>query len=305
MLRQSMIRRLDLALRRFGPAKEGNIAITFAIALMPMLAFIGAAVDYSRANMARSSMQSALDSAALMVSKDLSSGVITTSQITATAQKYFAALYTNREAQGVSVTASYNSTNGSLGSTVQLNAAANIRTDFMYLFGFPTMNFNTTTTTAWGNARLRVAMVLDNTGSMAQDNKMTAMQSAATQTGGLIDQLSALNKTDGDVYVSLISFAKTVNVGTTNSGASWIDWTDWLNPPTTQPANGSFQATLPKNWHAIGPDAVCPWTTGSGGFFCTTGPVNGSGKSTNGTSRNVIPSSGTYSGYICPSADSN
>src|SRR5689334_19542647 len=304
MLRQSMIRRLDLALRRFGPAKEGNIAITFAIALMPMLAFIGAAVDYSRANMARSSMQSALDSAALMVSKDLSSGVITTSQITATAQKYFAALYTNREAQGVSVTASYNSANGSLGSTVQLNAAANIRTDFMYLFGFPTMNFNTTTTTAWGNARLRVAMVLDNTGSMAQDNKMTAMQSAATQAGGLIDQLSALSHTDGDVYISLIPFAKTVNVGTTNSGQSWIDWTDWLNPPTSQGAYAYATApALPKNWHAYGPGARCPFTSSSG-FTCTTGPVNGSGSSTIG-GRNAIPNSGTYSGYICPSYDTN
>jgi len=300
-----MIRRLDHALRRFGDATEGNIAVTFAIALLPLLAFIGAAIDYSRANMARSSMQAAIDSAALMVAKDLSSGVINTSQISATAQKYFAALYTNREAQAVTVNATYNAVNGSLGSTVQLNAAANIKTDFMYLFGFPTMNFNTATTTAWGNARLRVAMVLDNTGSMAADNKMTAMQSAATQSGGLIDQISALSKTDGDVYISIVPFAKTVNVNNSNSGASWIDWTDWLNPPTTQPNNGSFQATLPKNWHAIGPDAVCPWTTSNGGFTCMTSPVNGSGKSTNGTSRNVIPSSGTYSGYICPSADFN
>lgn len=305
MPRLSMIRRLDQALRRFGRAREGNIAITFAIALLPLLAFIGAAIDYSRANMARSSMQAALDSAALMVGKDLSSGVINTTQISARAQSYFQALYTNREAQGVTVSATYNAVNGSLGSTVQLNAAANIRTDFMYLFGFPTMGFNTTTTTAWGNARLRVAMILDNTGSMSQNNKMTALKNAATQSGGLIDQLAALSKTDGDVYVSVIPFAKTVNVGTFNSGASWIDWTDWLNPPTNQPANGTLQPSLPMNWHAIGPDAVCPWTTSNGGFTCTTGPVNGSGKSTNGTSRNVIPSSGTYKGYICPSVDAN
>ena len=46
----------------------------FAIALLPILGFIGAAIDYSRATNARTAMQSALDSAALMVSKDLSSG---------------------------------------------------------------------------------------------------------------------------------------------------------------------------------------------------------------------------------------
>ena len=230
-----MIRRLDHALRRFGQDREGNIAITFAIALLPMLAFIGAAIDYSRANMARSSMQAALDSAALMVSKDLSSGTINTTQIGDRAQSYFTALYTNREAQGVTVNATYNAVNGSLGSTVQLTASANIRTDFMYMFGFPTMGFNTTTTTAWGNARLRVAMILDNTGSMSQDNKMVALQNASTQTGGLIDQLAALSHTDGDVYISVIPFAKTVNVGTTNSGAE-LDRLDGLAQSADQPA---------------------------------------------------------------------
>ena len=45
-------------------------------------------------------MQSALDSTALMVSKDLTSGVITTSQINSAAQNYFNALYTDRDAAG-------------------------------------------------------------------------------------------------------------------------------------------------------------------------------------------------------------
>ncbi len=51
---------------------NGNVAVLFGIALVPILSFVGAAVDYTRANSARSSMQAALDSTALMVSKDLS-----------------------------------------------------------------------------------------------------------------------------------------------------------------------------------------------------------------------------------------
>src|ERR1700754_3744284 len=111
----SIKNRFRLALRRFPDAEDGNIAVIFAIALLPMLVFIGSAIDYSRANMARSSMQAALDSAALMVAKDLSSGVIDTSQISAKAQSYFSALYTNREAQGITVSATYNAVNGSMG----------------------------------------------------------------------------------------------------------------------------------------------------------------------------------------------
>jgi hypothetical protein len=87
-------------------------------------------------------MQSALDSAALMVSKDLSSGAITTSQIGAKAQAYFSALYTNtdqhRRPGGIGI--------GDLHRQL----------------------------------RMRVAMALDNTGSMAQDDKIGALRTAAT-----------------------------------------------------------------------------------------------------------------------------
>ena len=42
---------------------------------------------------------------------------------------------------------------------------------------------------------------------------MAAMQTAAKS---LVDQLSALAKTNGDVYISIVPFAKDVNVGASN-----------------------------------------------------------------------------------------
>src|ERR1700748_3570664 len=118
-------------LHRFAGAADGNVAILFTIALVPLITFVGAAIDYSRANMARTSMQAALDSAALMVSKDLSAGTITTSQVSAKAQAYFTALYTSKEATGVTVNATYTVGSGTTPSTVQINAAGSITTDFM------------------------------------------------------------------------------------------------------------------------------------------------------------------------------
>src|SRR6187455_2703856 len=93
------------AVRRFGGANQGNIAVIFAIALVPVISFVGAAIDYTRANSARSSMQAALDSTALMLSKDLTDGKITDSQINAKATAYFTALYTNSDAKSVSINA--------------------------------------------------------------------------------------------------------------------------------------------------------------------------------------------------------
>jgi Flp pilus assembly protein TadG len=224
MTRLSVPRFIERSLRRFTRASEGNVAIIFAIALVPLLACVGAAVDYSRANKARTAMQAALDSTALMVAKDLSAGVITTSQINATAQKYFTALYTDKEAQSISVNATYTQSSGSTGSTVQVNGSASIPTDFMRIAGFPNINFDGSSTTTWGANLLRVALVLDNTGSMADHNKIGALQTAAKS---LVSQLSGMARNNGDVYISVVPFEIDVNVGTTNSNASWLRWDLW------------------------------------------------------------------------------
>jgi hypothetical protein len=163
----------------------------------------------------------------------------------------------------------------------------------MKVAGFPNMSFNTTSTSAWGNVRMRVALALDNTGSMKDNGKIGALRTAASN---LVDQLGALAKNPGDVYISVIPFAKVVNAGTNNSGATWIDWTDWQNPPTIQPTL-SPQPTLPSNWAYIGPGATCPFPTNNDNFSCTVSPVNAS------SNTSTIPSSGTYSGYICPGVD--
>ena len=129
MLDTVIFRRLRTAASRFAGANEGNIAILFGIAVIPIISFVGAAVDYTRANSARSSMQAALDSTALMLAKDLTAGTITTSQICAKADAYFKALYTNPEAKSVTITASYTQNSGN-GSTILVNGSGAIDTDF-------------------------------------------------------------------------------------------------------------------------------------------------------------------------------
>src|SRR6185503_17167834 len=93
MLDTAIFCRIRTTVSRFAGANDGNIAILFGIAVIPIITFVGTAVDYTRANSARSSMQAALDSTALMLAKDLTSGVITSSQINSKATAYFGALY--------------------------------------------------------------------------------------------------------------------------------------------------------------------------------------------------------------------
>jgi Flp pilus assembly protein TadG len=291
MLDTAIFSRIRTAAGRFAGANQGNIAVLFAIAAVPILSFVGAAIDYTRANTARTAMQAALDSTALMLAKDLTDGIITTSQIETKAQSYFTALYTNTDAKSVMINASYTQNTGK-GSTIQLTGSGTVDTDFMKVAGFPNLNFNTASTSLWGNTRMRVALVLDNTGSMASNGKMAALQKAATD---MIDKLAALNKTAGDVYISIIPFAKDVNVGSTaNVGASWINWTNWEGEPPFLVGNKSnaFKAAVAGS--------NCPFTNANQGFVCMDRPATLSGAVT----KSKIPSSGKYSGYICPGLDS-
>ena len=220
----SVSRKLRAAACRFTGAREGNIAVIFALSAIPIISFVGAAIDYTRANAARSSMQAALDSTALMLSKDLSAGTISTSQIKEKASAYFSALYNNKDANGVSVNTTYIPPSGTSPATIKIDGSGSIVTNFMRIAGFPNMGFGTSSTTTWGNVRMRVALVLDVTGSMKDDGKMDALKPAAKS---LVDQLSKLAATDGDIYISIVPFAKDVNVGASNYNASWIDWSLW------------------------------------------------------------------------------
>lgn len=319
MFRLPVLGRFGRSLTRFGGAEQGNIAVIFAIALVPVLGFVGAAVDYSRAVKTRTQMQTALDSAALMLSKDLTQGTIQASDVNTKAQDYFNALFSDKTLP-INVSVTYTAASSTSAAKIVLGANGSIPTQFIRVLSrmlnnssnFDNLALSTSSTTTWGNVKMRVALALDNTGSMAQDGKITALRNAVAASGGLIDQLSALSKTNGDVYISVVPFAKTVNVDSSNSGASWIDWTDWLNPPTMQPNNGIYQATLPYNWHAVGPGATCPFdgstgnTNGSanGAFRCKTSPTASNGSTTYTVPSTTLTINGaTVKNPICPTAD--
>jgi Flp pilus assembly protein TadG len=252
---------------RFARHDGGNIAMTFAVALVPLLGFVGAAVDYSRANAARSAMQAALDSAALMVSKDLSANpTMSATDVTNKATAYFKALYTNTNAGPITVTASY-TTNTKDGSTVTVNGAGAVTTDFMKMVGLPQLGISSGSTTTWGSTRMRVAIALDVTGSMKDDGKMKAMQDAAKS---LIDTLSANSRMTEDLYISIIPFAQMVNVDSSNKNADWLKWDEYGSCSSSsyatkakcQAAGRTWTASTNKNaWNGCVTDRDQPYDT--------------------------------------------
>ena len=225
-----LLQRLLKRSRGFLQDRRGGVAPMFALAVIPVVGFIGAAVDYSRANAVKAGLQSALDATALAMAKlapTLTQGDL---QIKSTA--YFQAMFSHPEAKNVTVTPTYTTTGG---SQLTLAGSASVDTAFMKLMGYTNLDIKSTATVKWGMNRLRVALALDNTGSMASAGKIDALKTA---TKSLLDQLKAAAANNGDVYVSIIPFSKNVNVGTsTYTNANWVDWEDWEDD------NGHDQST--------------------------------------------------------------
>ncbi|MDQ2080142.1 pilus assembly protein TadG-related protein [Xanthobacteraceae bacterium Astr-EGSB] len=210
--------------RRLFAENGGNVTITFAVALVPLLALVGTAVDYSRASAIRTAMQSAADSTALAMSKTAAS--LTKEEIKKQAEAMFKGLLSRTDVGNLVITAAYSSEGG---STVTVTATGTMKTSFLGVLGISEMQLGTNAVTTWGNSRLRVALVLDNTGSMDQSNKLSKLKNA---TKDLLTTLQSAATTSADVYVSIIPFAKNIKVDTNSYDEDWIYWGTPAQDPT-------------------------------------------------------------------------
>ncbi|HSM96400.1 MAG TPA: pilus assembly protein [Rhizomicrobium sp.] len=274
--------------KKFARARRGNVAMIFALSLIPITIAAGAGLDLSRALMVRARLAEALDAAGLAIGATKN---LTNDQITSLAQAYFNANYTADASFGVpaSVTVQTGTQN------VVLSTSVAMPTTLMRVAGIHALTVGYTAKIVWGQTKLWVSLVLDNTGSMCEpdsqpcttdtnpDIKINALKTATKQ---LLTTLKGASATAGDVKVAIIPFSKDVNVGTGYVNASWVDWTDWESAP----ANGDVATS-------VGPGSACPYSSSTKGFSCQKTPTNG------GSSTSTVPSSGTYKGYICPTVD--
>jgi Flp pilus assembly protein TadG len=217
--------------------RSGNVAIIFAIAAIPIFGAVAAAVDYSRANSARTAMQVALDASALMVAKEAAN--LANGQVQTKAQSYFKSQFNRPDVQNLTLSFSM-VTNGPGDFTVLAEAAASIDTSIAQVIGKKTIDIKATAQVRWGFKALELALALDNTGSMAQKNKLVELKSAVKL---LFSILKTNSKVPGDTKIAVIPFNTVVNIGTDYVDAPWM----------------SFDATVSRaNWNGCVADRDQP-----------------------------------------------
>jgi Flp pilus assembly protein TadG len=215
MAANRLINRLQAWFNLWRRDRGANVVITFALLLVPVAGAVGAAIDYSRANSARTAMQNALDSAALTLGKEASG--LDPTYIDGKASDYFNAIFTRPEAGSVSVSSEYVPD-----VSLTLYGSGNVGTSFLRVLGFNQINITASSTVNWGTTKkLEIALVLDNTGSMASSGKIDALTKASQE---FIDAMKKASKKTGDVKVAIVPFDTHVNIGTSYKDSAWLDW---------------------------------------------------------------------------------
>ena len=110
------------------------------------------------------------------------------------------------------------------GNSIIVSASASVPTTFMRVANIDHVDVTASTTVVVGMGTAEVALALDNSGSMA-GSKIASLKTAASD---LVDTLydAAQNSSETDpIKIAIVPFAASVNVGTQNANASWMDTT--------------------------------------------------------------------------------
>jgi Flp pilus assembly protein TadG len=207
-------------MHNFKKNEKGNVAILFALAILPAIGGMGAAIDYSMANAQRTAMQAAIDATALALAKQMP---LTQAQLNARGKEFFDANL------GVAPVANVQLTIVPSTGKLNLTATANYSTKMVSILGVNTMQIGAKAEAKWGIGKVEVALALDNTGSMSWSGKMTQLKIAAHN---LLDTLQAAAQNPGDAKVAIIPFGFQVRLDTSYRNASWIRYlTDPLSKP--------------------------------------------------------------------------
>jgi Flp pilus assembly protein TadG len=202
--------------RSFTNDEGGVVAVIFAITFAAIFLLVAIAIDYGRTEAELVRVQNAVDSAALAASHRLG---LPDQDISgpAKALAYFKANIAKHPHVGSLTSTSLDAVTGE----VTAKAKGNMLTSLLRAVGINEIGFNAGATVRRGSGTVEIALVLDNSGSMA-GSYIADLRTAAENLVNVV--FTGYESTD-KVKVGVVPFAASVNVGADNIGAFWMDTT--------------------------------------------------------------------------------
>jgi len=252
-------------LSRFRRETRANVAVIFSLALVPLFAMIGGAVDYSRATKVQARLQAALDAASLAVAKD--SRRLGATDLQAAANRAFAGNFT---ADGDTQLNALRLTKD--GNTIRLEIDGRVLTSVSTAVGIDSIPVYVVSQTTWNEPRIEIALVLDNTGSMGWSGKMEALKKAARD---LIDELEATRVSTDQVKIGIVPFDTQVNIGTAFRDENWLRFDGTGLSSSVVTTRGAWQGCLTDRDQPADTNDAAPTSdpTRYRGVKCATGSL--------------------------------
>lgn len=196
---------LSLAFRR---DEKAAVAIMFGLTLVPLIGLMGAAVDYGRSSSARADLQTAADAVALVLAKEAVH--MTPAQYQALAETTLRANWSPRHGEKL----------GALTVTrepkrFKVDISSKVDNMFVSILGQKTTAVAVQSATTWGVSKIEIALVLDNTGSMASRQKMRELKKALcgdadcsdpNPRSGFVRMMRDVAQEDGQIRIALVPF---------------------------------------------------------------------------------------------------
>ena len=203
-------------LKRFIADRRGTTAMLFGLALLPVMGFAGAAVDYGRASNGRAHLQKAIDATALALVREAPRA--SDAELRRKGQALFEAMLKDQRLVApapLKVTRT--------GPAIRVEGAATMRTAVLGIVGFRELTLESSAESTWGAKKIELALVLDNTGSMASRNKMQELKAASHD---LLRELRRVALDADAIRVSIVPFDSHVRIDPGQRHADWLRFAD-------------------------------------------------------------------------------
>ncbi len=210
-----MLKMLSRARARFDTDQRGNVAVLFAFSMVPLIGLMGGAVDVTRHHRYKVELANALDAATIaLVRHDTEDDAKADKFIT----DYVAAMMPGGGQDKMLHIERFNAT--AVPGGYHVVGDGYMETAFLPVVGIQEMPLHVETEVMATTGRYEVALALDNTGSMAEHNKIGALKTAANH---LIDTLYKEAGSEDRVKMALVPFTTAVNIRGQAFNPDWLD----------------------------------------------------------------------------------
>ncbi|MEM7494112.1 MAG: pilus assembly protein TadG-related protein [Pseudomonadota bacterium] len=207
-------------IKRFKSEIKGNIAMIFAVSLLPIFLMIGFTVDHNRQHSEQRKVQAAADATVLAVARATMEADLSEAELLPIAQKVFDAQYVGHG------TVNLNPVDVKIvGDEIIVTVDGQMDTTLMKMAGNNEVPIGAEAAAVYNlDIPIEIALVLDTSGSMS-GQKLNDLKSSARS---LVDVVlpSMTPSENGKVTMSVVPFARYVNVGTANRYEPWMDAPD-------------------------------------------------------------------------------